>query len=116
MYGSHTGEAVEDRGLVALVEAQLQFPIQDAYATLEDKHLPGELGHDGRGDVLRGQLGVLALGSFEGLLRQGVRLGNAALFQVSGNALTPRPADSARGLVAGHQLERAHGVEVQSPL
>ena len=99
-YGSHAGEAGEDVGFGALIEAPRQFLIRGVYATLEGEHLLGELDDDGSNDILGGQLDALAPGGGEGLLCQSVRLRDVALLQVGGNAFVPRPADGAGGLVA----------------
>ena len=109
-------ETVEDPGLGTLVEAPLQFPVEGGDAPLEGEHLLGELCDDGGGDVPPGQLGVLAPGSDEGPPRQGVRRRDTALLEVGDDPLAPRPADRARGPVAGDQLERTPGVEVERPL
>src|SRR5918999_3946419 len=101
---AHPGEAGEDASLGAGKEAPAELLVERIHAFLEDQDAPGELGSDLRGDALRGQLRALALGRFDGLLREGFRFDYAALLEVGGDPPAPRPADRAGAVVTGDQF------------
>jgi len=113
---THPRQASDDLRLLSGEKTLSQLRVEGLDASLGIEHLPGELGDNASGDVLRWKGDALGFGSCESLLRETIVTFDAAVSEVGSDPIAARAADLRRSLVVSEEGERTAPIQVQCPL